>query len=72
MVAQAAFQIHDSAVNVQDVVGAQAETASTAFDSSLSDGKDSFDNSGTPKRKSLFAYCETSQVLPKNKSVFIL
>ncbi|CAF1416375.1 unnamed protein product [Rotaria sordida] len=72
MVAQAAFQIHYSAANVQGAVGAEAETTSTAIDNSQFVGKDSFDNSVTPKRKSLFAYCETSQVLSKKMRINIM
>ncbi|CAF1479560.1 unnamed protein product, partial [Rotaria sordida] len=72
MAAQAAFQIHDSAPNVQGAVGAEPETTSTAIDNSQFVGKDSFDNSVTPKRKSLFAYCETSQVLLKKRRINIM
>ncbi|CAF2808035.1 unnamed protein product [Rotaria sp. Silwood2] len=71
MVVEAAFQIHDSAANVQDAVSAEAETTSATIDNSQFGGKDSFDNSFTPKRKNLFTYCEASQVLPK-KCVLIL
>jgi hypothetical protein len=39
-------------------VVAQTETTSTTIDNSQCGGKDSSDNSLTPKRKSLFAYCE--------------
>jgi len=72
MVAQAAFQIHDAATNVQDVDNAPAETISIAIDNTQSGGKDSSDNSLTLKRKSLFGYCETSQVLPKKMRINIM
>ncbi|CAF3334021.1 unnamed protein product [Rotaria sp. Silwood2] len=61
IVAQAAFQIHDSAINAQGATDAQTDTVSTAVDNSL-----------TPKRKSLFGYCEASHVLPKKMRINIM
>ncbi|CAF1276570.1 unnamed protein product [Rotaria sordida] len=68
IVAQAAFQVYDSVSNVQTADGAQPETTSTAIDNSQSGGKNSYDNSLTPKRKSLFAYYETSPMPPKKNA----
>ncbi|CAF1534752.1 unnamed protein product, partial [Rotaria sordida] len=72
IVAQAAFQVYDSVSNVQTADGAQPETTSTAIDNSQSGGKNSYDNSLTPKRKSLFAYYETSPMPPKKMRINIM
>lgn len=68
MVAQAAFEVHNSSIIVQGAGGAEATTT----DNTLPDEKDSSDNSVTPKRKSLFGYCETSKVFSKKIRVDIM
>jgi hypothetical protein len=73
MVAQAAFQIYDSANNVQQAgIDTQSTTVSTSIDNNQSGEKDSCDDSPSLKRKTLFAYCETSQAPPKKMRMNIM
>jgi hypothetical protein len=72
MVAQAALQLHGSTIDDQVGDGARAESMTTVIDNNQLGAKDPSDNSLTPKRKSLFYYCEASQVAPKKVRIDIM
>ncbi len=72
IVVQAAVQVYELSANDQDADGVQTEAISTIVDNNQAGGKDSCDNSPTLKRKSLFAYCEASQVVPKKMRMDVM
>ena len=65
LVAQAALQLYHSSVNRPAAEDPQAESTAAVIDDDQSGPIDSPTASVTPKRKSLFSYCETSPAAPK-------
>lgn len=72
MVAQAALRLHDINTNAQVSDNPSGELKTTTTDNPSSGGKTFGDGGNTPKRKSLFAYHDTAEVIPKKQRVNII
>lgn len=72
LVVQAAVQVYRSHTNDECAGDPQAESGATIVDDNQSIDKESSNKSHTPKRKSLFSYCETSPVISKKARTDII
>jgi hypothetical protein len=65
LVAQTALQLYHSSMNTPVSEITQTDSSATSIEDDQSGPNESSSVSVTPKRKSLFSYCETSPLLPK-------